>query len=809
MQNNNSQTSNPKTAPTGIQTHELTLAALGAIMRRRWIWIAVSVVLGLGLAGVYFVTTEPTFESSAQVLVMRKDPRLATAGQTSGETESKISEDLLATHMQLVQSRRMVGDALSLNQLDKLPSITERLDDDETPTKYVIDNLLVTRGGVAQAKDAHVLNIAFRHKSDVDAQQILTAIIEQYQAFLAERFQDVNSEAADLIAKAQKDLGSELEKSEEQYRQFREQAPLLWNGQQSTNIHRMEYDLIQAEMSQLRLQSTESKSRLELVESALKDMESKGASALERLALIDEKNAERIGIIVNVDQGKAQTAQFQASMPDRTAGSTVEAQNLLALQLKAQTLAQDFGPNHPEVRSVREQINKTQEFLTNKFKSLGIVEEDKLLDPKELVDAYVSILRNDLAATDRRQQQLQLQAAVAEEAAKGLVSYELEGETLRKLVARQQELYDAVVDRLREINLAKDYGGFINEVIAPAEIGEKIWPRLPIVLALGMVLGLAVGCGGAAAREAMDRSFRNPEEIHQALQLPLLTLVPSLTNLKPKSATTSALATSLLTFYHPRSREAEVFRGLRTSLFFDAKSRRLTSALTGSDADSVANLQIIALTSPNQGDGKSTVLANLAVSIAQTGRNVLLVDCDMRRPRVHELFGIENRVGLVNVISGEVEPWDAVQSTDVEHLSAMTCGPVPPNPAELLTLPAFEQFLGLARQRYDFILIDCPPVLAVADPCIVASHCDAIALVVRVNADSRPQAIRAKDMLIAAGANVLGTVVNVCDSKNHFDYGNYGYGYGYGYRDGNSNGVDHYYQAKSTGEETKRDVMRS
>jgi succinoglycan biosynthesis transport protein ExoP len=767
---NNHPSPGANSAPSlsSVQEASLTFANLSAILRRRWIWIAVSLMLGIGLAIAYLKVTAPTFESSAQLLVMRKDPRLAAAGvQASNESESKVSEDLLATHIQLVQSRRMISEALTQRQLDKLPSIVNALGRDQTATKFVIDSLLVTRGGVAQAKNAHVLNIAFRHKSDVDAQKVLQAIIDRYQEFLAEKFQDVNTEAADLIAKAQKELAQQLEDSEEEYRQFREKTPLLWNGDQTTNVHRLEYDQIQSEMSQLQLQATESKSRYELVESTLKEMEVQGASDLERLALIDEKNAARIGVLLTVDQGKAQTAQFQATMPDRTAGAQTEFQTLLALVVKEKSLSQDFGSEHPEVKTLREQIKQTQDFLTNKNKALGIVEEEKFLDPKELVYAYVKLLGHDLNAIERRYQQLEKQAAKAEEAAKGLITFELQGESLRKQLARQQELYDAVVDRLRDINLAKDYGGFINEVISPAEVGLKIWPSVPIVLALGLLLGFVVGCGGAAIGESLDRSFRNPDEIHNALGLPILSHIPNLVaSSKRKSVAAkadSALDSVLLTYFHPKSRESEIFRGLRTSLFFNTEGKRL---------------QVIECTSPNQGDGKSTLAANLAVSIAQTNRSVLLVDCDMRRPRLHEMFALQNTIGLADIIGSEAEPWDAIQATEIEKLSVLPCGTVPDNPAELLTSPKFESFLALIRERFDYIILDCPPILAVADPCIIAPRVDGVVLAVRISKDSRPQALRAKQLLAELAAPVLGVVVNCCDAGTH--YGTYGYGSGYG-----------------------------
>ena len=606
------------------------------ISRRHWLLLASALFVGWGLSVAYFLIAPPNYESTAQVLVMRKDPKLATTGaQSAREDEAKVSEDLLATHMQIVQSKRIVSTSLQRDGLDQLPSILEKLGKDETPTDYVIDKLLVSRGGTGQAKTAHVLNIAFRHSSDQECQEIVNAIMRTYQEFLAEKFQDVNKEAAELIVKAQTDLGGELEKSEAAYQAFREKVPLLFNGDRVTNIHRVRYDQIQQELSNLQIQSTEAKSRLELVEAALQEMEQSGGTDLERLALIDEKNAQRVGILVTVDRGQADTAEFQSRQPERMAGATAEFSALLTLMAKEKTLLEDYGAEHPEVKNTRQQIALMQNFLTKKADGIGFVEKETMLNAKDLVNAYVMLLRHDVQSLGRRELELASLAAKEEVEAKTLVSFELDGETLRKDVTRQQELYDAVVDRLRDINLAKDYGGFITEMIAAAELGEKVSPKLLICLALGTFAGLVLGGGGVALAEFRDRSFHTPEEIGAALELAILSHMPELRMLKD---------------------------------------------------------------------------SQLAAAIAATGSTLE------------------------------------------------------------------------------------PTLLAVADPCIVAPRVDGVVLVVRVSKDSRPQAVRAKEMLDSIGANVIGTIVNASEAGAQFGSKRYGYGdqYGYGYGYGKGTVGDYY-----------------
>ncbi len=173
----------------------------------------------------------------------------------------------------------------------------------------------------------------------------------------------------------------------------------------------------------------------------------------------------------------------------------------------------------------------------------------------------------------------------------------------------------------------------------------------------------------------------------------------------------------------------------------------------------------------------------MAVSVAQSGKRVLLVDCDMRKPMVHRLFGVDSRRGLSQVIIGEIELADAVRQSSVPNLWVLPAGPQPPNPSELLTLPRFEQFLKSVREQYDLVVVDTPPLLAVSDPSVVAPRVDGVLLTMRIRKNGRPEALRAKEILDGLGVDVFGIVINGVDQNRN--YGMTGrYGYGYGYADG-------------------------
>jgi capsular exopolysaccharide synthesis family protein len=216
---------------------------------------------------------------------------------------------------------------------------------------------------------------------------------------------------------------------------------------------------------------------------------------------------------------------------------------------------------------------------------------------------------------------------------------------------------------------------------------------------------------------------------------------------------------------------------VRTSLYFSVNG---------------AKHKVVQVTSPNMGDGKTTLATNLAVSIAQSGQRVVLVDADFRRPRVHKVFGVSATTGLASVIAGDADLTDAIRPSGIDNLFLLPCGPIPGNPAELLTQPRFQELLEVLRDRFDFVLIDTPPLLLVTDPCVVAPRVDGVILTVRVARHGRPQAERANEILATLGVTLLGVVVNGVGrrgGRSGYGYGfdqykaSYGYGIGYGYAD--------------------------
>lgn len=221
---------------------------------------------------------------------------------------------------------------------------------------------------------------------------------------------------------------------------------------------------------------------------------------------------------------------------------------------------------------------------------------------------------------------------------------------------------------------------------------------------------------------------------------------------------------NLVTQNDPKNPAAEAYRVIRTGIQF---------------AQAGKELQTIALTSCTPNEGKSTTIANLAVVLTQAGKSVLLIDCDMRNPTVHKNFNLSNKVGLSSCISMGTALSDAVQKTGIEGLYALTGGVIPPNPSELLGSEQMKNVLQRAKEQYDYVLIDTPPVMPVTDALIVGRFVDGMILVI-ASAEVKVEMARdVKNQLVNAGANILGVVLNKVRSEHH------GYGYGYYYYYGN------------------------
>ncbi|MFO0953583.1 MAG: polysaccharide biosynthesis tyrosine autokinase [Isosphaeraceae bacterium] len=355
---------------------------------------------------------------------------------------------------------------------------------------------------------------------------------------------------------------------------------------------------------------------------------------------------------------------------------------------------------------------------------------------------------------------------------------------LRSNLDRARAMFNSVVEQLKQAQLVSDYSSINAETLHEPDVTD-LRPRWIVVLALALVAGLSLGTVAAFVADSLDARIRTVPEIRRALDLSVLGLVPHL----PHEAEAVDDQVGLICQSAPRSMLAESYKSIRTNLEFHRRDRKL---------------QVLLITSPHSGDGKSTSASNLAISLAHAGRKVLLVDADLRRPSQHLLYNLSRDRGLVHVLKGLLPVHLVTQRTVVDNLDFISCGPEVVNPAELLASPACSEFIENVRELYDVVLIDSSPLLAVTDPCVLGAHVDGVVLIVRANTITRQEAERTTEMLRNLGKPVVGTVINgITREQTGLWYGHgygygpscgygqpdgYGYGYGYGYGRGSFSG---------------------
>jgi receptor protein-tyrosine kinase len=279
-----------------------------------------------------------------------------------------------------------------------------------------------------------------------------------------------------------------------------------------------------------------------------------------------------------------------------------------------------------------------------------------------------------------------------------------------------------------------------------------VTPNIPLELAVGLLLSLLIGIVGALVRDKLDTSVKSGDDVEEITESSLLVTLPFDPGVKRNPLSIDDLGGSL----------GEAFRVLRTNMQF-------------SNLD--AKRQMVVISSAVPEEGKTFVATNLAISMAKSGRSVLIVDADMRNPNVADLLGLENSVGLITVLLGRTTLEHAIQ----EHVSGVNflgTGPQPPNPAEVLETQAIRDLLATVRAEYDVVIIDAPPILPVADAAILATEVDGVLLLARHGSTSRDQLRQAVSRIDSVGGRLLGTILN-CAPRGGL--GTYGYGYGYGY----------------------------
>ncbi len=432
-----------------------------------------------------------------------------------------------------------------------------------------------------------------------------------------------------------------------------------------------------------------------------------------------------------------------------------------------------YTPEYAPVKAKQERIATLKATKEKTEKEVSqIIERDQKKIEKEAVAGALVALRSQLESA--RKQEAQSLAVYEREAALA----NIQGQAQTKLTTQKRDietnrnLLDTYTQRLkeRELNLAS--GRPDNIKIAMSATPTKSGPRRSRNILVAFLLSLAGGIGLAFLLDYLDDSVKSSEDVGRHLGLPTLALIPHHNTLeRKKHILTPKLTdgngsnggvTSMIALSERHSPMAEAYRHLRTSLLFSSAGKPP---------------QTILVTSSQPSEGKTTTAINTAITLAQSGVDVIIVDCDLRRPRLHSNLGLENSHGLTNYLSGERNTANMIKSCPgLPRLKVITSGPIPPNPAELLSSNEMKNLLQFLRGRYNHVIVDSPPAISFTDAAILSTLVDGVVLVAMAGKSSIHLMRRFKQRLSNIGARIYGVVLNGIRSGSvEYDY--YGSGY--------------------------------
>ena len=704
--------------------------------------IAACTLFAAGLGYGIYATRLPTFQASATVFVSRRMPTLPFDSAATSATLNSALEQMLFTHAQLIQNEIVLGEAAKnpvLNGVGFPPSSEARL-------AKLKEGVSVVRPRANNQVIPGFLEIVYSSAVSREPVAAVRAVTSAYSEYLRQSEMTEINEAVGLITKASESLDQDVLKLQQSYNEFLVRNQLSLRDARGEILNVQVEHLRESELKLLKMKERQRdyKQKLKTLEAAAAKEDATPAA----LAYL----IRREGMLGDIDRpGQEETM------------SRSEAQaRLLNLRLKERDLLDRVGPDHPSVKTLREQMTLLAPLAAPKANSAAL---EKAKDPNTLIREYLESLRIDLAVLD--DQIAESEAVVLKERPRleAFSKLQLEERQRRDAIAGKKSLFETTVKRLEELRLSRDDNSTRAQIVSEPALTDPSKMSLWRFLFGGAVIGFAIGFGLSVLREMTMNCFRTPDEIQEALGVHALAHIPPMTH-SIHSPRGGGVGGNVVTLTKPRSRHAEAFRALRTNLFF----------LHDEDH------QVLQITSPLPGDGKTTVAVNLAVSIAQSGKSVLLIDADMRRPKVSEVLGVPNGPGLSEVLQGKVELNDAISHFDLAPgLRILTAGELIANPSELLTQPRFPALLDRLRREYDYVVMDSPPILAVSDPAVIAPRSDGVLVVLRIRRNSRDLASRCLELLSTVNAPVIGVVANTFQrdgSDLDYGYGQYVYGRG-------------------------------
>jgi succinoglycan biosynthesis transport protein ExoP len=711
----------------------LSLDEVWASIRKNWLLVlAITAAVGLAVTFYTFGQTK-IYESTATVLFDPQAPRpLGDRVQGTIDNSYWSNKEYYKTQYWVIQSLRITSEAVRTLGLNKDASFLANVPAGTPlpPVQVQVEDaarVLQSRLTVEGIKDSRLALVKYADADARRAQRVASALVECYIQKNLDDMLDSTGTAGDWLHSQMDSLKHDVENSEMALHEYKQNKNILSLSMED------QVQMLRDEMRKLSGAITDARTNREQL-----------AARLKELMKIDPDDPQELPATELIKSSNVQVLRDA----------------YLSAQRGYEALrARGKGDEHPDVRAVIAQRDSARSAYVMEVKNIQ------------------GGLQRDLAELDRTTGGLKKLFGEAEEQALDLNLLEIEYRRLARSKDNSEKLYSLVMERSKESDLTRTLV-FNNIRVAerPSLPRGPVSPNVPLNIAGGLAAGLVLGLAAALGREQLDRSVKTPGQLEQILGPSFLGLLPSFgEGDAPKSAyygrrqrerspPNGELNTpELVVHEHPASGIAEAARAIRTNILFMSPDTPYRSIL---------------VTSAGPAEGKTTVACCIAIAMAQAGRRVVLLDCDMRRPRLHKVFGHSKEKGITTALIDDSSIEDISLETVVPNLRMITTGPLPPNPAEIFHSEAFARFMAALKERYDCVVIDSPPVVPVTDAAILSTAVDGTVLVVRAFRTTKDLARRASRALRDVGGQMIGTVLNAVDLNRH----EYGYKYYYYYK---------------------------
>jgi capsular exopolysaccharide synthesis family protein len=689
-----------------------------ALYKRRWAASTVFLLVMLG-AIVYAFTATPIYEGRTRLLIEPDDPNILSFTEVVDQAQAE--SEYYQTQYNILQSRTLARATLDDLRLWNSPHFAVEEDRPARLRAFVRRLIPYAHDAGTAASDVTDATTAQSRAVDRFLENLIVSPVRN------SRLVDIRVQLRDpaIAAAVANSIAANYIEQNLAYRFTATRDASEWLGEQLAEQR------AQVETSELALQRYREQNEA----ISLEDRENIVVQKLADLnAAVTRAKTERL-------EKEAMYRQLQAAEHDAALLDTFPAilgnafiqqqkSELAGLQRQHVQLGERLGDRHPEMVKIRSAIQSAQAEL--------------LAEIGRVVQAVRTEYRAAVAQEENLTTALNQQKGEALAMNRKAIEYSV----LEREVDGGRQIYQSLMQRAKETSVAGELKSSNIRVVDRAEVPRRpVSPRLFLSLLLALSGGGLLACGVAFFFEYLDSRIKTPEEIETHLNLAAIGLIPAL-------GKNWRQGEPLISNGVPPN-FAEAFRALRTNVLFSAAEK---------------GCRVIVVTSSAPKEGKTVVASNLAIGFAHAGQRVLLMDADLRRSRVHEVFALEQEPGLSNLLVGDAKVSDAIRRTDVPGLCVLAGGRVPPNAAELLGSTRFKDFLATLRGEFDWVIIDSPPVMAVTDANILANLADSVVFVVAAEMTGYKIARRAVEQLERSRATFAGAVLNRVEIERHAYY---------------------------------------